>query len=154
MPTRQHPGRVPPTLVDRILAHPWSLGVGGIYTAYCGGVLLVATILGDARATVSEVGYATALALGIFALVGGLHVIAGVLWRGADSTGWTLEVIGLCLGGGAWATWLAVERDPYVQTLAAVIVACASVRITAAYLSREGWHRRQARAALVRRLRG
>lgn len=153
MPTRLHKGHTPLRWYDRALAHPWSLSVASFWVAV-GTLLTWATLSQHPTATVREVGPLAALVLAAFVLLGGVGVIAGVLWRGADSTGWTLEVIGLCLGGGAWGMWLLVEDSVYFQLLSAAFVAGATARVVAAYLNREAYHNGRAPSIRRRRLGG
>ena len=154
MPTRVHRGHVPPTTLDRLLAHPWAVSLA-IFWAVVGAQVATAALTG--RHVLTEVTAPVAAWLGIQLAAGALAVLTGIFWRGTDSTAWTVRVIGVIGVGSCWSAWALVEDDPYFLGLALAMVAGCSAEVAASYASRETWHRLAAqsrRAQMQRRLRG
>ena len=151
MPTRVYKGHVPPTTLDRVLAHPW-LAPFALLWAAAGGQVAWAALTGQHELT--EVSAATAAWLGLQMLLGALAALVGIFWRGADTTAWTVRVIGVILVGFCWALWARVETDPYFVGIALAMVAGSACEVAASYASRETWHRLTDRARALRRLRG
>ena len=151
MPTRVYKGHVPPTTLDRVLAHPWLTALA-IFWAVVGGQVAAAALTG--HHAMSEVTAPVAAWLGLQMLLGALAALAGIFWRGQDTTAWTIRVIGVILVGFCWATWALVETDPFFAGLALTMVAGTTCEVAASYASRETWHRLTDRARALRRLRG
>ena len=152
MPTRVHRGHVPPTTLDRLLAHPWAVPLA-IFWAVVGAQVATAALTG--HHALAEVTAPVAAWLGIQLAAGALAVLVGIFWRGADSTAWTIRVIGVILVGSCWACWATVEDDVHFLGIALAMVAGCSAEVAASYASRETWHRlARAEGRTRRRLRG
>ena len=151
MPTRTHTGHVPPTNLDRLLAHPWAAPLAVAWTI-AGTQVAWAALTG--HHVLTEVTAPVAIWLGTQLAAGALAVLVGIFWRGTDSTAWTVRVIGVIVAGFCWAAWARVEEDPYFLGVALVMVAGCSAEVAASYASRETWLRVARRIDAHRRLGG
>ena len=138
MPTRTHVGHTPPTTLDRILAHPWATPLAAFWTIV-GAQVAWSALAG--HHDMSEVSAPVAAWLGLQLVAGALAVLTGIFWHGADSTAWTVRVIGVILVGSCWATWATIETDPYFRGVALAMVAGCSAEVAASYASRAAWAR-------------
>lgn len=139
MPTRlhrpMHEGT--PTILDRVLAHPWELGVVSGVWATMGALLCWTWIIpGDGPTTVlTTLGPALAAGVAVALLISGLLVLAAVAWPGKDSTAWRIELFALPLGISAWLAYAIVTPSIWWQVVALGYVVAGSIRLVAAWLN-------------------
>ena len=139
MPTRlhrpMHEGA--PNILDRVLAHPWELGVVAGVWATMGALLCWTWVApGNGPTTIlTTLGPALAGGVAVALLISGLLVLAAVAWPGKDSTAWRIELIGLPLGISAWLAYAIVATSLWWQIIALGYVAGGTIRLVAAWLN-------------------
>jgi len=107
LPNRTHRARHdPPSVTDRLLAHPYETTViGGLWTAI-GAVLTGAWLTGIGPSTIlSALPAWQASLVPILLLSSGIGVLTAIFWRGRDSTAWGIELVMLPLGAAAWLAY-------------------------------------------------
>lgn len=157
MPTRTYTSpHDPPWPTDRIIYHAWAFWVGGLCWATLGTLLALEWArTGHAYGALSNIALAGAAYIVVALMASGLAVVVAVLWPGSDSTAWTLRVVALLIGSGAWGAFaLAPGTSVWWQVLAAAFVGAALSEVYAAVVSRERHHRIERRARARARLQG
>lgn len=107
MPERIYSGGGhPPTVLDRILAHPWELVIAG-WSAFVGAATALSHLLGAyASPSVNQLPILLIIALAAMLVAGGLQTARGVFNNDPDlMVGYRHERVGLVLIGTAWTIY-------------------------------------------------
>lgn len=102
--------RRPPTNVDHILAHPYSMGIA--FWQIFAGLTVLLTIVTDLSVSESldSLPDIVMASVGVLLLVGGASVIRGLLNDDDDlMVGWRIERFGLILSATGWAAYAVTQ---------------------------------------------
>ena len=104
MPDRAYTPREPPSIVDRVLHHPFEISMA-VWWALCGVVLAVSFVWPELPTSPSIQSLPMWLALFASGFIGGggFALLVGLLvsWDRLD-TGWLVERVALSAGGTGW----------------------------------------------------
>lgn len=120
MPDRSYVPRATPTLIDRVLHHPFEI-VLAAWWVICGALLALSLLWPELPNSPAVTSLPMWLALLLTALVGGggLSILVGLLrsWEKNIATGWLFEQIGLSAIGAGWLAYSTAVYSTYPHSL-------------------------------------
>ncbi|MDO5534105.1 MAG: hypothetical protein Q4F65_05590 [Propionibacteriaceae bacterium] len=144
MPSRIYRGKIPPSRLDHLLAHPYEIPLAIFGFLACLGVLVAELVPPiSVSPTIDGLNGVIAWLVGALGIVGNVLVVKGLLDDGPDlMPGWQDERTGLALAGASWAIYavsvaLTFPGSVVSWAIAAVVACSHATRLRATFAEEE-----------------